>query len=89
MATIELIEKLYNNGELRKLIECGLITVNVLSWRKVYNTHHHLIREGYPKHKSKELTAEIHNMSERSVYRILTFLNYEPQEKPTNSNGPE
>jgi len=81
MMTIDLVEKLYKSGDLRPLIECGMISVNVLNWRKIYNTYQGLIDKGVPKHKAKIYTAETHNIGKRSVYRILNFLTYEPQEK--------
>jgi hypothetical protein len=84
--TIQLIDKLYESGELRPLIEAGLISPNVLNWRKVYNTYQSLIKNGSKEMQAKEGAADTHNIGVRSVYRILEFLNYEPTEKPNEGN---
>lgn len=80
--TIEILDKLYKTGELRSLVLSGIVSVNVLEWRKIYHLHNERIKKGSSKMTALSETSEVFNISERSVYRIIEKLKYKPAEKP-------
>jgi len=74
--TILILNKLHESGELRSLVLSGIISVNVLEWRKMYNCYQDLINKGISKADAVRGAADTYNTSYRTVYRVIEKLKY-------------
>ena len=68
---IDILERLHDSGELRDLIQGGLVSINVLMWYKIYKSYTFQMENGVKKTQSITDIADIFNVSERIVYRVI------------------
>lgn len=80
--TIKLLDKLYETGELRALMQLGVISPNAVTWRKVYHLHEERLNAGSAKMLAKLEVSDVHNLSLKSVYRILDHMNMTTEIEP-------
>ena len=69
--SIKLLEKLHDSGELHELLRSGLISVNVLTWYKIYKAYKFQMENGVKKTQSITDVSDVFGVSERIVYRII------------------
>ena len=69
--TITIIDKLYDSGELRNLVSSGLISENIILWRKIWHCYHSEIDKGHVKTQAVENVSEVFGVDTRTVYRVL------------------
>jgi hypothetical protein len=74
---IELIDKLYESGELLALIQSGFISPQVLLYRKVFHLYNDRIELGRTKTEAVDDVCFTFEYSQRSVYYILKFMRQE------------
>ena len=86
--TISILNKLHESGELRSLVLSGIVSVNVLEWRKIFNCYQDLITKGVSKTNAVRGAADVYNISERTVFRVIEKLKYIApiQREKTNQN---
>jgi len=68
--SIEILDKLRDNGDLRILAENGLISISVLNYQKIY--HAFMDRREHV-NVSQAVTdiAEVFSVSEKTVYNVI------------------
>jgi len=69
--SIKLLEKLHDSGELHDLLRSGLISVNVLTWFKIYKSFKFQMEKGVKKTQAITDVSDVFGVSERIVYRII------------------
>lgn len=69
--TINILDKLHESGELRNLVHSGLISPNVILWRKIYHSYQLEILKGHVKTQAVENVSIVFGVDTRTVYRIL------------------
>jgi hypothetical protein len=69
--SIKLLEKLHDSGELHDLLRSGLISVNVLTWFKIYKAYQFQMQKGVKKTQAITDVSDVFGVSERIVYRII------------------
>jgi hypothetical protein len=69
--TILILNRLHESGDLRSLVLSGIVSVNVLEWRKMYNCYQDLRLKGVAKYEAIRGTADVHGTSYRTVYRVI------------------
>lgn len=72
--TIDTLDKLYDSGDLRDLLQSGLISVNVLIWYKIYKAFIFQIENGVKKSQAITDVSDVFGVSERVVYRVIERL---------------
>jgi len=72
--TIDTLDKLYDSGDLRDLLQSGLISVNVLIWYKIYKAFIFQTENGVKKSQAITDVADVFGVSERVVYRVIERL---------------
>lgn len=72
--TIQILDKLHESGELRNLVHSGLISTNVLTWRKIYHAYHLQIEKGVKSTQAVTDVSDVFGVSERMVYNVLNKL---------------
>jgi hypothetical protein len=68
---IDILDKLHESGELRELVHSGLISHNVIFWRKIYHAYHSQMEKGEKSTQAVSDVADVFGISDRMVYRIL------------------
>lgn len=68
---IDILERLHDSGELRELIQGGLVSVNVLMWYKIYKSFVFQMESGVKKTQAITDIADVFGVSERIVYRVI------------------
>lgn len=68
---IEILDKLNDSGELSSLIQGGLVSINVLMWYKIYKSYTFQMENGVKKTQAITDIADVFNVSERIVYRVI------------------
>jgi len=80
--TIEIVDRLYESGDLRLLMSSGLIDPAVLKWRKIYHAYYkHLKEDKVKKRKCAEDIGCIFDCSFKTVYNVLNRMNFEIKKK--------
>lgn len=79
MTTINLIDKLYETGDLKMLVDHGLVSVNVYEWRKMYKSYLSRLEAGRSELHAKQDVSDTFNVSLKTVYRVVTKMTYEKQ----------
>lgn len=74
ITAIEILDDLYESGKLRQMVNAGLISINIIIWRKVWHAYQLQIKNGSAKFNAVKEVSEIFNISERQIYRILKNL---------------
>lgn len=74
LLTIEILDQLHDSGELRKLVNSGLISVNVIQWRKIFHAYHFRVGQINSSHQAVSDVAEVFGVSERTVYKTIERL---------------
>ena len=74
---IDLIDELYESGELRPLMRCGIISPQILSYRKIYHAYQERIDSGRKKMEANDDVCFVFNVSQRQVYRVLEIMRQE------------
>ncbi len=74
---INLIDKLYESGELLSLIKCGVVPPQILMYRKIYHSHQERIQSGRKKMEAKDDVCFVFDVSQRTVYRVIKFMEQE------------
>lgn len=69
--TIEILDRLHNTGELRNLVSSGLVSSNVILWRKIYHCYESEIMKGHVKTQAVENVSIVFGVDTRTVYRVL------------------
>lgn len=70
--TIEVIDRLYESGDLRSLIHSGLVDPAVLEWRKIFHAYNKRVKEdGVKRSKAANDIASVFNVNRSTVYNIL------------------
>lgn len=72
--TIEILDRLHETGELRKLVHSGLISVNVIQWRKIYHAYNFRLTQIESSVQAVSDTADMFGVSDRTVFRIIERL---------------
>jgi hypothetical protein len=72
--TINILDKLHESGELRELVQSGIISSKVIYWMRVYHSYHTQVEGGTQKTQAVYNVADIFGIQERMVYRILQIL---------------
>jgi hypothetical protein len=68
---IEVIEHFYNSGELQDLIKVGLISIHVLTHRKVFHLYNERIALGSKKMQAIEEVQFTFPYSDSHIYAII------------------
>lgn len=68
---IDILDKLHESGELRELVHSGLVSPNVIFWRKIYHAYHKQIEDGSRPSQAVSDVADVFGIADRNVYRIL------------------
>lgn len=74
ITAIEVLDRLYDSGELKQLLDAGLISINVIVWRKIYHAYNLRLSQGVPSLQAISDTADVFRISDRSVYRTIERL---------------
>lgn len=74
MRTIEVLDKLYDSGELLDLAKSGLISTSVLLYRKIYHAYFFQLENNVSKMQAITDVADVFGVSESMVYKILKRL---------------
>lgn len=74
ITAIEILDDLYDSGKLRQMVNAGLISINIVIWRKIWHAYQLQIKNGSPKFKAVKEVSDIFDISERQIYRILKKL---------------
>lgn len=74
ITAIEVLDRLYDSGELHQLLDAGLISVNVIVWRKIYHAYNLRLSQGVNSLQAVSDTADVFRISDRSVYRTIERL---------------
>ena len=69
---IDILERLHESGELSDLIQGGLVSINVLMWYKIYKSYTFQMSNGVRKTQAITDIADVFNVSERIVYRVIS-----------------
>lgn len=69
--TIRIIDRLHESGELRNLVQSGLVSENVILWRKIYHGYESEILKGHVKTQAVENVSIVFGVDTRTVYRVL------------------
>lgn len=69
--TIEILDRLHNTGELRNLVSSGLVSSNVILWRKIYHGYESEILKGHVKTQAVENVSIVFGVDTRTVYRVI------------------
>lgn len=69
----ELLKQCKENELFNKLVFCGIISLAIATWYEVYQKYLFLFKTN-GKTKSVNLTADYFNLNERTVYRVITFM---------------
>ena len=69
--TIEILDRLHNTGELRNLVSSGLVSSNVILWRKIYHGYESEILKGNVKTQAVENVSIVFGVDTRTVYRVI------------------
>lgn len=68
---IELLDKLHDNGELLELVNSGLVSTSVITWRKIYHAYNLQINKGVKKTQAITDIGDVFGVSEKTVYLVL------------------
>ena len=79
MKTIELVDKLYESGDLKQLVDHGLVSVNIYEWRKIYKSYLNRLEAGRSKLHAKQDVSDTFDVSLKTVYRVVSRMEYEKQ----------
>ena len=69
--TINILDKLHNTGELRNLVQSGLVSSNVILWRKIYHCYESEMLKGHVKTQAVENVSIVFGVDTRTVYRVI------------------
>ena len=69
--TIGIIDKLYESGELLPLINSGLFSVHVLTYRKIYHLYNERLALGQKKMQALEDVKFTFPYSDSHIYAII------------------
>jgi len=72
--SITLLDKLYENGDLRDLIHCGMVQPAVITWRKVYHAYNLQRENGVKSAQAITNVSEAFGVSESFVYKAIQKL---------------
>lgn len=82
MMTIDVIDKLYESGDLRSLVVSGIIDPSVLEHRKIYHAFYkYKESNGVTNVKAAKDVGAVFGVSDRTVYRVLSRMNYTPPKR--------
>jgi hypothetical protein len=74
MRPIEVLDKLYESGELMHLAKSGLLSTSVLIYRKIYHAYEFQLLNGVSKEQAKTDISGVFGMSERQISRVISKL---------------
>ena len=74
MRPIEVLDKLYDSGELMHLAKSGLLSTSILIYRKIYHAYNFQLLNGVAKTQAITDVADVFGVSESMVYKILKKL---------------
>lgn len=77
--TIEVIDRLYETGDLRKLIHSGILSPNVLTYRKVFHLYNERRQLGRKKMDALEDVSFTFGYGYTQIYTILKLMGHEPK----------
>lgn len=69
---IELVEKLINDGTMKKLVDGGLISPNVIMFRNIFNEYNKELALKKTKLNAIESVCFKFKISERTAYRAIS-----------------
>jgi hypothetical protein len=69
--TIEILDRLYESGELRSLVRAGLISVNANVYRNIFHAYKFRVDNGAKSSQAITDVADMFKLSDRTVYRII------------------
>lgn len=68
---IDIIDELHDSGGLRNLVQSGLVSSNVILWRKIYHCYESEILKGHVKTQAVENVSIVFSVDTRTVYRVI------------------
>ena len=74
MRPIDVLDKLYESGELMHLAKSGLLSTSVLIYRKIYHAYEFQLLNGVGKEQAKTDISGVFGMSERQISRVISKL---------------
>lgn len=74
MRPIDVLDKLYESGELMELAKSGLLSTSVLIYRKIFHAYNFQINNEVNKMQAVTDVADVFGVSESMVYKILKKL---------------
>lgn len=74
MRPIDVLDKLYESGELMELAKSGLLSTSVLIYRKIFHAYNFQIKNEVSKMQAVTDVADVFGVSESMVYKILKKL---------------
>lgn len=72
---IKILDDLHESGKLRPMVNSGLVSLNVIEWRKIYHSYKLQLINGSTKFNAVKEVSGVFDKSERQIYRILKKLN--------------
>jgi hypothetical protein len=69
----ELLQYAKSIGIFSKMVYSGIISLNVAAWVDIYEKYLNYLQENN-KTNSVYKTAEYYNLNERTIYRIITYM---------------
>jgi hypothetical protein len=72
--TIEILDRLHDSGDLERLVKSGLLSWNVILWRKIYHAYHLRLTQIESRTQAVTDVSEVFKVSDRMIYRIVERL---------------
>jgi hypothetical protein len=69
----ELLKQCKETGLFNKLVFCGIISLPIATWFDIYEKYIFYFKNNN-KTKSVNYTADYFNVNERTIYRIISFM---------------
>jgi len=68
---IDILDKLYESGDLYELAKSGLIATNVLISRKIFKAYEFQLLNGVGRAQAITDVGDVFGVSDRTVYRVI------------------
>jgi len=77
--TIDVLDKLYESGDLRTLVNAGIVSTSVLNYRKIYHAYTERIESGRKKMEALDDISFVFDTSYVTIYKVLKIMRNETE----------